>query len=97
MEFIGLMLLMCVVGVALLLVGGLLLLPIYVALKLLGFGLRIAFHVLGFVLGVFLILPLALFVGTVLILKLLVLTLPLLVLGLVIWAVRAMARPATAL
>lgn len=72
--------------------GALVILPIWLLFKIVGFGLRITFGVLGLLVGGLVVLPVALLVGGLLLIKLLVLGLPLLLFGLLVWAIVAMTR-----
>lgn len=71
--------------------GALVILPIWLLFKVVGFGLKLTFGLLGLVLGGLVLLPLALVVGGVIVLKLLLLGLPLLLLVLLIWAIATLA------
>lgn len=75
--------------------------PLIIVFKIVGFGLRAVFSVVGALVAAVVVLPLAAialpvmaFVGGLLILKLLILATPLLLLGLLIWAlVTLVGRP----
>ncbi len=74
-------------------------LPLYLLGKVVGFGLKAAFGVFGLIglmLGGLLLLPVMLLVGGLLLLKFLVIGLPLLIVGLLIWAMVSVLRPAFA-
>jgi len=100
---LGLVAMVVVLPVLAILVG-VLLIPLYLLAKLMGFGVRVAFGTIGLVLGGLLLIPVGLLllpvlavVGGLLLLKLLLLATPLIFLGLLIWVlVTLVRRPATA-
>lgn len=83
---------LAVAGGALLLVLGLLLVPLYLAFKIVGFGLRLIFGLVGLVLGGVILLPLLALVGGLLLLKLLILAAPLLLLLGGVWLLIHLTR-----
>lgn len=97
-ELLALLFGLVVAGGVLLLVLGVILVPIYLLLAVVGFGLRLIFGVVGAVLGGLLLLPVLAIVGGLLLLKLFILAAPLLLLVGAIWLlVHLTRRPATPL
>lgn len=102
-EILGLGALAVVVG-GVLLLAAMVALPLWLAFKAIGFVFRLVFGAIGFLacaLGALLLLPLLipllLLAGAVVLLKLvLLLALPLLFIGLVVWGLSTLFRPAPA-
>ena len=102
-ELMGLLALLACGGLVLLALG-ILIVPFVLLFQVIGFGVRLAFHTVGLVLGGLLLLPVAALmlpivalVGGLLALKLLILMAPLLLVALMVWALVTLARrPATA-
>ena len=78
-EFLGLIGVIFIAGLCFLAVG-IVLLPFYLLFKLLGFAVRIGLAGLGLALAAMIMVPIALVVGAVLLVKLLILAIPLLIL-----------------
>ncbi len=94
-ELIGLILCAAAIG-AVVLGLWLLLLPFYLLFRLFGFALKLTLSGALLVLVSLLVLPIAVLVGAILFVKIVLIALPLLVCGLIIWGVLALARPVPA-
>lgn len=81
---------------AVLLVGCLALLPLYVLFRILGFAARVTLGAMALALGAIILLPLVILIGLVLLVKVLVFGIPLLLVGLMAWWLFGFLRPATA-
>lgn len=99
-ELLALLLGLAVTGGFVLLALALVVVPLFLALKIVGFGLRLVVGSVALVLGGILFLPLMVIVGGLLLLKLMILATPLLLLGGAIWLLvyltRRPAAPAAA-
>lgn len=99
MEIVGFGILLALLG-GVFLLGALVLLPVYLLFKVLAFGVRLVFGVLGFLLSSVLavvLLPFLLMAGALIAVKVLfLLALPVMVLGLVLWGLFAVAGTAAA-